>query len=107
MAFKIVFSKIRNLFHIPTWVLVFLALASIGALILDIIFVFNINTFESVTINGTEYHKGTEQYLVEINKLKKSFAFSGIVAMFVGIFSTRNIYKRNKKKITNRFSQRK
>ncbi len=104
MALDIVFSKLKNLFYIPTWVLVFLALASIGALILDIYIVFNINTFDSITINGIEYHKGTDEYLVGINELKRSFAFSGFVAMMAGVFSTRTIYKRKRDKLTKRYN---
>lgn len=102
MALDMVFSKFKRLFHIPTWVLVFLAVASIGALILDILFVFNINSFESITINGVEHHKGTSEYLVGINDMKRSFAFSGFIAMLAGVISTRTIYRRNKNNNTER-----
>ncbi len=99
-----VFSKFKRLLHIPTWVLVFLAVASIGALVLDILIVFNINSFESITINGVEHYRGTSEYLAGINDMKKSFAFSGFVATLAGVISTRTIYKRRKNNITERCS---
>jgi hypothetical protein len=87
-------SKIRNLFYIPTWAVVFLALASAGALIVDLYMLFTLDSFTSITIDGIEYVKGTEEFRLRLHELKRSFFFSALLALVISLFTSRAIYKR-------------
>lgn len=90
-------SKLKNLFHIPTWALVFLALASSGALLVDIYMLFTLDSFITITVDGIEYMQGTEEYHSGLHDIKRSFLFSALLALVVGILTSRTIYKRNNK----------
>lgn len=88
--------SIKNLFHIPTWALIFLALAATGALVADLYLFFTIDSFDTITVNGTLYLKGSEAYSSGIKVLKKSFIYSGLLSTVVMFLTLRTINKRRK-----------
>lgn len=91
---KIISSVLKRLFYIPTWVVIFLLLASTGAVLFDVYLIFTIDSFNSLNINGIEYFKDSEDYALKVQQMKKSFVYSGIIATLVGVITCRTLYKR-------------
>ncbi|WP_163340302.1 hypothetical protein [Desulfopila sp. IMCC35008] len=97
MTIKQLLTTLRALLHIPTWVLIFLALAAAGALLTDLYILLTLGSWTSITIDNIEYLRGTEEFATGLHDMKTSFLFSALLALIVVIVTFRTLYKRKNK----------
>ena len=88
----------KGFFYIPTWALILICICAIGATIFDIYFVTNIDSFPTITVNGVEHEKGSEQYLVGVNTMKHTFGGTALVTLLIAFLTGYFAYKRKSKK---------
>ncbi|OEU45461.1 MAG: hypothetical protein BBJ60_03665 [Desulfobacterales bacterium S7086C20] len=88
----------RSFFYFPTWTLILISILFCGATLFDIYLIFNLESFESITVNGTEYFQGSEQYKSGIKTMKQSFGGSALVTMIISLATGWFGYKRIKNK---------
>jgi hypothetical protein len=87
--------KEKGFFYIPTGALILLCVVSILSLGFEGFFFLNIDSFETITVNGIQYNKGTEQYHSGMETMKNALMVSvGITCVFsmiTGFFSIKRI----------------
>ena len=90
----------KGFFHIPNWAIILLCIISAASLCFELVFFLNLDTFETISVNGIQYHKGTEQYQSGIGILKSVLMFSAgtsvIVSAITGYFAVKRIKNRGK-----------
>jgi hypothetical protein len=86
----------QSLLYIPTWTLLVISALFLAATIFDIYLVASLESFETITVNGIVYPKGSEGYLAGIKSMKLAFGGSAILTLLVSIVSAWLFYNRVK-----------
>lgn len=90
-------SKIKDLFYIPTWCYLFIAAASVLAILTNIYFYTKIGTLESISVDGMRYAEDTVEFVEGVREIKTSLMSSGLIAIAALAFSSWKLSKRIKK----------
>lgn len=64
--------------------------------IFDLYLITNLESFQSITVNGIVYEKGSEGYLAGIRSMKFAFSGSAIFTLLVSIIAAWLFYNRLK-----------
>lgn len=90
----------KGFFYIPTWMITLLFIVSMGSLGFETLFILNMDTFETTTVNGRQYIKGTEQYQSGMEILKNSIIVSAgitlVLSGIIGYLALKRIKNENK-----------
>ena len=77
----------KGFFYIPTWVLILFCILCILATFFDIYLAVTIENFDSITVNGSDVAKGTEQYDSAVKFMKIFFVSSSVVTSMLAFAS--------------------
>ena len=87
-------SPKKDFFYIPTWALILLCAIAAGSILFEVYIIFNIDTFEAITVNGIKYPKGSEQYSSAVKTMKEILGISAIVSLMFSFVAGWFAYKR-------------
>ena len=91
-------NKKKSFFYFPTWTLILICILFMGATIFDIFLILNLDSFETITVNGVEHPKGSQGYLAGLKTMKQTFGAAAILTLPLSFAAGWFGYKRIKAK---------
>jgi cell division septal protein FtsQ len=91
-------DKKKSFFYFPTWTLILICILFMGATVFEIFLILNLDSFETITVNGVEHSKGSQEYLAGLKTMKQTFGASAILTLLLSVAVGWFGYKRIKAK---------
>ena len=86
----------QSFLYIPTWTLLVISALFLAVTMFDMYLIANLESFQSVTVNGIVYEKGSEGYVAGIRSMKFAFSGSAVFTLGVSIIAAWLFYSRMK-----------